>query len=70
MTLQERLNEAEKELLILHKQSLKLKAELSDDPNYMRNLFKAYKLARAQKLETAKKEAAAKALDLKKEGKT
>lgn len=48
---------------------LTLKYEIENDPDYVRNLYKAYKLAREKKYVSARHEAAAKALKLKNEKK-
>ena len=69
ITLQDQLREQEKELLSLNKEVLVLKQQIENDPDYVRNLYKAYKMARSKKFDLARKEAAAKALKLKYEKK-
>ena len=69
ITLQDQLREQEKEILRLNKEVLVLKYQIDNDPDYVRNLYKAYKLARSKKFDQARSEAAAKALKLKNEQK-
>ena len=63
--LQERITEAETELLTLHKKVLSIRYEIDNDPEYVRNLYGAYKKAREARLEQSRREAICKAQGIK-----
>ena len=63
----EQLDEQEKEIIELNRSILVVKYQVENDPNYVRNLYKAYKLSRAKKFEFARRQAAEKAMKIKSE---